>query len=401
MAKKMVLPGFGAVEIFYVGNRETAEDWAVNLGVSVAAVSEIPESERPRNWGADEHFVYRKEVSSSSVGMGAEEHLMNPKEVYLLELAMDKLAAMMRGEVVITNDEEMDLMQEMRELPSGDPLWEMRSLPNPDRVGILDQYIAWIGGPKSPSRKFFMGAAFRGQRDPDMVLIELERVIDFVGGVRNEAPLLVEELFRMVEAGQRPHWDRYPAGTKYYRQKVREAAEQGLVEDPVDALNEILAESDLDYGEVSSALESAVDDLANQRAAEAWSTPGNQMLDDLGAEEDEVWIEAEFGDWIAVNGDLVLPGRPGKKKPGGYVLTDRGGRVPTTEEEVQVGFAVEKVARDLKISEDVVQAVADQEGMGEYVYTSVSGDVDVWVLRPDIRKYSTRERKHRALKMED
>jgi hypothetical protein len=260
--------------------------------------------------------------------------------------------------------------------------------------------VATIDLTTSPDfRKTIMGAAFRGQKDSNDVLRELEEVLKT--GRTGEADLLVEELFRMVEAGQKPRWRYHPSAATYYRRKVKEAAEAGLARDPVDALNEILAESNLDYGDVTSALESAVDDLANQRAAEAWSTPGNQMLDDLGAEEDEVWVEAEFGDWIAVNGDLVLPGRPGKKKPGGYVSTDRGGRVPTTEEEVQVGFAVEKVARDLKISEDVVQAVADQEGMEEYVYTSVSGDVDVWVLRPDIRKYSTRERKHRALKMED
>lgn len=44
------------------------------------------------------------------------------------------------GKVCITNSLEMDLF------PSDDPAMNfLKSFPNPNRVGILDQYIAFIG----------------------------------------------------------------------------------------------------------------------------------------------------------------------------------------------------------------------------------------------------------------
>lgn len=60
--------------------------------------------------------------------------------------AVRKLDAMKRGEVVVTNDKEMDLMTAL----AGDVMSKVRSLPNPDRVGVKDQYIAWIGPKKPP-----------------------------------------------------------------------------------------------------------------------------------------------------------------------------------------------------------------------------------------------------------
>ena len=57
-----------------------------------------------------------------------------------------KLEAMKRGEAVITNDEEMDQMLALGD----DAIKKVRSLPNPQRVGLKDQYIAWIGGQKPP-----------------------------------------------------------------------------------------------------------------------------------------------------------------------------------------------------------------------------------------------------------
>jgi hypothetical protein len=65
-----------------------------------------------------------------------------------------KIAAMKRGETVVTNDEELDMMGTLDELRG------MRSLPNPDRVGIKDQYIAWIG-PKKPSKKGYSEGRYR------------------------------------------------------------------------------------------------------------------------------------------------------------------------------------------------------------------------------------------------
>lgn len=54
--------------------------------------------------------------------------------------ARDKLESMKRGEEVITNDAELDAMLELGD----DSIDDVRSVPNPKRVGVLDQYVAWI-----------------------------------------------------------------------------------------------------------------------------------------------------------------------------------------------------------------------------------------------------------------
>ena len=54
------------------------------------------------------------------------------------EQAIAKLDRMMQGERVITNDNEMELMLD------DDRIKLVRSMPNPDRLGLRDQYVAWI-----------------------------------------------------------------------------------------------------------------------------------------------------------------------------------------------------------------------------------------------------------------
>ena len=58
----------------------------------------------------------------------------------------DKLKAMKKGESVVTNDRELDAMLALDD----DAIYKVRSIPNPKRVGIRDQYIAWIGQPDKP-----------------------------------------------------------------------------------------------------------------------------------------------------------------------------------------------------------------------------------------------------------
>lgn len=72
------------------------------------------------------------------------------------ERALAKLEAMKRGETVVTNDQELDIIM----TTGDDALLHMRSLPNPDRVGLLDQYVAWIGSerPMTKRRAMMMGA---------------------------------------------------------------------------------------------------------------------------------------------------------------------------------------------------------------------------------------------------
>ncbi len=57
----------------------------------------------------------------------------------------EKLEKMKAGQVVVTNDQEMDKMMALGD----DAIYSVRSLPNPSRVGTKDQYIAWIGDAKT------------------------------------------------------------------------------------------------------------------------------------------------------------------------------------------------------------------------------------------------------------
>ena len=52
-----------------------------------------------------------------------------------------KLDRMKCGERIVTNDAELDAMLALDD----DSVYEIRSLPNPNRVGVLDVYVAWIG----------------------------------------------------------------------------------------------------------------------------------------------------------------------------------------------------------------------------------------------------------------
>ena len=52
----------------------------------------------------------------------------------------NKLARMVKGERVITNSNELDAMMKA----DSDVAIKVRTIPNPNRVGVLDQYIGWI-----------------------------------------------------------------------------------------------------------------------------------------------------------------------------------------------------------------------------------------------------------------
>ena len=60
--------------------------------------------------------------------------------VSAIKNATIKLQQMKNGKKCITNDIEMDLMSEIDDETMND----VKSLPNPNRCGLLDQYIAWI-----------------------------------------------------------------------------------------------------------------------------------------------------------------------------------------------------------------------------------------------------------------
>ena len=55
-------------------------------------------------------------------------------------VAQLKLNELKSGKQVITNELELDIMLSLGD----DAIYQVRSAPNPKRVGLLDQYIAWI-----------------------------------------------------------------------------------------------------------------------------------------------------------------------------------------------------------------------------------------------------------------
>ena len=58
-----------------------------------------------------------------------------------MDILRRKIRFLKEGRAIITNDAELDQMMAF------DDSWavEIRSVPNPGRIGVKDQYIAWIG----------------------------------------------------------------------------------------------------------------------------------------------------------------------------------------------------------------------------------------------------------------
>jgi hypothetical protein len=142
--------------------------------------------------------------------------------------------------------------------------------------------------------------------------------------------------------------------------------------DPKEDINRRLEELGHDYWAVARLIQDALLDLADSQAAMAWSTPDDTTKQVFG---EDVWISACFGGRCAVNGDLVdaLPA-----VPDGYEITRQGGKIPSTEEEVETRFAVEAVARATGLPTTLVSEVAEAEGYPEVVSTTATGESDVW-----------------------
>jgi hypothetical protein len=129
-----------------------------------------------------------------------------------------------------------------------------------------------------------------------------------------------------------------------------------------------------------------VQQTANQNAAMAWSTPGDddiqQIAQQYGIQPDEVRknlrIVADFGDALAVNGD-----------PNGDPNMDNftelqgfGGRIPTTEEGVDVDSAVQHTADRTNLSPDDVYALVKESygsDLGGQHYVSVTGEAHYYL----------------------
>ena len=124
----------------------------------------------------------------------------------------------------------------------------------------------------------------------------------------------------------------------------------------------------LGYSEIRENLEKKVEEMADQSAAQAWSTVGDRIADMAagdGFDPESLIGVAEFGDAIAINGELAntseektLANVEANLEHDGYEMFEKGGKVPTTEEHVSPGHAISAVAREMDIDVDVVKEAA-------------------------------------------
>jgi hypothetical protein len=147
---------------------------------------------------------------------------------------------------------------------------------------------------------------------------------------------------------------------------------------------------DEEYDDAVSEIRDAIRDLANMSAAGAWSTRTEEIIDKYG---DDVIVLASFGDYWGMNGEVVLEGDIGNLREKGYRLTNEGGDVPTTEEEVSVEEVIHHasgVRRSTAPSRwdficDVIEKEFGKEP-DDYIYTSVSGETEVWAKQQSVEE---------------
>lgn len=134
--------------------------------------------------------------------------------------------------------------------------------------------------------------------------------------------------------------------------------------------------------EVLSRVEDVIQELADERAAAAWSTPTDNLMDQHPG---LVIVEALFGNTLAVNGDVLEPQEAIDRPSSCRHLPREGGHVPSTEMEVDRNFVVRRLVSQMEeefpvdMSHHEVEELLEKEGYDELIYWSSSGDVDVYV----------------------
>lgn len=128
--------------------------------------------------------------------------------------------------------------------------------------------------------------------------------------------------------------------------------------------------------ELSKLVEPLLLEEANRKAATSWSTPSDDR-------DKKQWVLAEFGDAIAVNGDLVGDDQKIPTPPDDWEPSDIGGRVPVTEIEVSLDGIVRSMAKDLGLPKGVLTPVEDALGRAlrspsNLAYIMVSGETEVY-----------------------
>lgn len=162
----------------------------------------------------------------------------------------------------------------------------------------------------------------------------------------------------------------------------------------------ILEDLEADVKEESEKL---LGEMANESAAQSLS-----YVDDATSTEydGEVFIKAEVGDAVGVNGDLVF-GKKGRKPPRNYELTNRGGHTGGEEAEIEKERLVDDISialtKGLKrsIYPEAVKQILDKLYKKDYIYwNSDSGHTEVWASKRAIRKAESDEAREDRLKEE-
>jgi hypothetical protein len=169
-------------------------------------------------------------------------------------------------------------------------------------------------------------------------------------------------------------------------------------------------DTDLGYkSDIVSALEEEAERMADDDSATGWSDVGDQMSADVEAEgfdPDSIVNIAEFGDAIAVNGDLLVDRewetrlglKPGKHpriwseigthrlegwlEQNGYELARYGGRIPSSEGYAHSETVIDAVAERLGMpAEEIAEVAESLDWWQEEIPWGTSGDGSVWARR--------------------
>lgn len=138
------------------------------------------------------------------------------------------------------------------------------------------------------------------------------------------------------------------------------------------------------YGpDVREFVETAAEQLADERAAEAWSTPSDEIIARYGT---PVLVVATFRHAVAEDGNLTqIVEEPSDR---GYKLVSSG-HVPAVEEEIEVRHVIQRALQNLSrashhglhFTQEVKQHARELYGNKELIYLSVSGYVEVWTRK--------------------
>lgn len=171
--------------------------------------------------------------------------------------------------------------------------------------------------------------------------------------------------------------------------------------DKVVRLPEYVADEDesfrddiLGYDDLRRKLEEEVERQADMSSATAWSTPSDQLLDDLadqGYDPESVVVVAEFGDAVGVNGDIeqekTYIGVMQALEAEGYEEVEGGGRIPSEEGYAYAEHVISAVSRATGFSEDELEKAA--EGLA---WWPKRGDEIPWETSGDSTTFAKKKR---------